>query len=541
MYTVFKMITTIKLEHCIHGSDYNEVRRFYKHNFRDFQSYELVIRAIDDRPPDRETLTRVLIEQNESFRSPAKTFENISLLEKPTTYAVVTGQQVGLFGGPMYTVFKMITTIKLAEKLRTKFPDYSFVPVFWVEGEDHDFAEMNNVSLLDSDSRVVKTEYLPGGAMPERNLGPIGELAFDGSLEQTFAALEGALQKSEFTGELIMKLRECYATGRTFNHAFTLWMNFLFEDYGPIFISSNNRELKRLLSPMFVKEISEFPKTSQMVIAQSAELEEQYHAQIKAKSVNLFLFHKGGRYLIEPREHDFSLKGTRHYLQKDELLRIAQETPEMLSPNVVLRPIAQDTLLPTVAYVAGPAEVAYNAQLKPVYEYLNIPQPVLYPRASGSFVEERLERTLEKYQLDLLQLFEDPEAVSTRVVERISEVKLDQVFGNTGTMVHDALNELKFGLKEIDPTLLSSLESVKSKIDTNLNVLKEKAIAAQKRRNETALRQVEKAVNTLLPNGNLQERKINVIYYMNKYGLELVRWLCGEMDITGFKHQVITL
>ncbi|MCZ6777204.1 MAG: bacillithiol biosynthesis cysteine-adding enzyme BshC [Ignavibacteria bacterium] len=521
--------------------DYNQVQRFYKHNFRDFESYESVMRAIDERPPDRETLTRVLIGQNESFRSPAKTFENILLLEKPTTYAVVTGQQVGLFGGPMYTVFKMITTIKLAEKLKTKFPAYDFVPVFWVEGEDHDFVEMNNVSLLDSDSRVVKIEYLPGGAMPERNLGPIGELAFDASLEQTFAALGGALQKSEFTGELIMKLRECYATGRTFNQAFTLWMNFLFEDYGPIFISSNNRELKRLLSPMFVKEISEFPKTSQMVIAQSAELEEQYHAQIKAKSVNLFLFHKGGRYLIEPREHDFSLKGTRHYLQKDELLRIAQETPEMLSSNVVLRPIAQDTLLPTVAYVAGPAEVAYNAQLKPVYEYLNIPQPVLYPRASGSFVEERLERALEKYQLDLLQFFEDPEAVSTQVIERISEVKLDQVFGNTGTMVHDALNELKFGLKEIDPTLLGSLESVKSKIDTNLNVLKEKAIAAQKRRNETALRQVEKAVNTLLPNGNLQEREINVIYYMNKYGLELVNWLCGEMDITGFKHQVITL
>jgi bacillithiol biosynthesis cysteine-adding enzyme BshC len=521
--------------------DYNAVQRFYKHNFRDFQSYESVISAISERSLDRETLTRVLIEQNKSFHSPARTFENISLLEKPTTYAVVTGQQVGLFGGPMYTVFKTITAIKLAEKLKTKFPKFDFVPVFWIEGEDHDFNEMNNVSVFDGEGKSAKIEYLPGGVMPEKNLGPIGELAFDDTLEQTFVALEGALQRSEFTSELLMKLRECYAPGRTFNEAFARWMNFLFEDYGPVFISSNNRELKRLLSPIFVKEISEFPKTSQIVIAQSAELEEHYHAQIKAKSVNLFLFHKGGRYLIEPREHDFSLKGTRHYLQKDELLRIAQETPEQLSPNVILRPIAQDTLLPTVAYVAGPAEVAYNAQLKPVYEYLNIAQPVIYPRGSGSFVEERLERALEKYQLDLLQFFEDSGQVSTRVVERISEVKLDQIFGNTGSMVHDALNELKFGLKEIDPTLLGSLESVKSKIDTNLNVLKEKAIAAQKRRNETALRQVEKAVNTLLPNGSLQEREINVIYYMNKYGLELVRWLCGEMDITGFKHQVITL
>jgi uncharacterized protein YllA (UPF0747 family) len=165
----------------------------------------------------------------------------------------------------------------------------------------------------------------------------------------------------------------------------------------------------------------------------------------------------------------------------------------------------------------------------------------LYPRASGSFIEERLERVIEKYQLDLTSFFDDVDKLTARVLEQIAEVKLDQIFGNTTTLVHDALHELKFGLKEVDPTLLGALEGVKSKIDINLGVLKEKAVAAQRRRNETAIRQIERAAQGLTPNGSLQEREINVLYFMNKYGPDLVKWLTAELDITGFKHQIITL
>ena len=521
--------------------DFPQVRQFYKHDFRDAHAYASIVEAIDRKPIDRQVLVEVLGEQNAAFGSPAKALENVALLAKPTTYAVVTGQQVGLFGGPLYTIYKTITTIKLAEKLKAKHPGLDFVPLFWLEGEDHDFAEMNNTGVLDRENKSLKVEYLPGGQMPERNLGPIGELVFDDSLSQTFAALETSLQKSEFTDSLLASVKECYATGRTFNQAFTSWMNRLFEDYGLVFISSNDARLKRRLSPLFVKEIMEFPRTSQMVIDRSAELEDRYHAQIKAKSINLFLFHKGGRYLIEPREHDFSLKGTRHFLSREELLKIAQETPELLSPNVVLRPLAQDSLLPTVAYVAGPSEIAYHAQLQPVYDNFGVTQPVIYPRASASFVDERLERALEKYQLELVTLFDDIDAVTTRVLEQIAEVKLDQIFTNTHTLIHDALHELKFGLKEIDPTLLGTLEGVKSKIDTNLSILKDKALAAQKRRNETALRQIERAAAGLLPNGNLQEREINALYFMNKYGPDLVKWLTAELDVSGFKHQIVSL
>ncbi len=521
--------------------EFKEVERFFTHNFRDPQAIHTMMASIDKQSHDRTTLVKVLEEQNKAFGSTAKALDNISLLRKPTTYAIVTGQQVSLFGGPLYTVFKTITAIKLSERLKQKYPQFDFVPVFWIEGEDHDFAEMNHISILDPEAKPVRFEYLPGGIVPEKNLGPIGELVFDASLAQSFANLEAALPKTDFTEEIIRKVKECYTVGRTFNQSFTAWMNHLFEDYGLVFISANNPELKRILSPVFVKEISEFPKTSQTVIRQGAELEDKYHAQIKAKSINLFLFHKGGRYLIEPREHDFSLKGTRHFLGKDELLKIATETPELLSPNVVLRPIVQDTLLPTLAYVAGPSEIAYHAQLKPVYEDFKVLQPIIFPRASGSFLEERVERVMEKFGLALPEFFEDAEKLTSKVAERISEVKADVLFGTASASFQDALNELKFGLKEIDPTLLGALEGIKSKIDGNLGVLKEKTVAAQKRRHETAMRQIERAIAGLLPNGVLQEREINVVYYMNKYGPDIVKWLVGEVDIAGFKHQILSL
>lgn len=521
-------------------NNFEMVQKFYATNFRNNRSYEGVINDISTRQPDRASVAEALTEQNRHFGSPASTFEHINLLAQANTFAVVTGQQVGLFGGPLYTVFKTITAVKLAFRLKEIFPEHNFVPVFWIEGEDHDFAEMNHVNLLDRENAAVNVSYLPGGALPERNLGPIGELTFDGSLEATYKQVSDTLPKTEFTDPLLQRLKGCYAPGRTFNEAFVSWMNFLFAEQGLVFISANHPRLKRLLSPLFVKELSEFPSISQMVITQSAELEGEYHAQIKAKSINLFLFHKGGRYLIEPREHDFSLKGTRHFLSGEELLAIARDTPELLSTNVILRPIAQDMLLPTVAYVAGPSEVAYHAQLRPVYEALGMVQPVVYPRASASFVEERLVRAMEKYDLQVADFFGDINRVTARVVEQISEVKVDDIFGTTTKRVHDAMNELRFGLKQIDQTLLGALDGVIAKIDTNIGVLREKSVAAQKRRNDVAVRQIEKAAQGILPNGSLQEREISILYYMNKYGPDLVGGLLQKLDINGFKHQLLT-
>ena len=514
-----------------------KLAEFFAGSYRDPGSYATVMESISRRQPDRGTLVSVLEEQNAG--AGPRTLEHIESLRSGSTFAVVTGQQVGLFGGPLYTVLKSLTTIKLAAWLKERFPSVDVVPVFWVEGEDHDFAEVHGTNVLNAEGVVSRVEYLPGGALPERNLGAVGEIAFDASLEATYAALAAALQPTEFTPGVLAGLRAHYRPGATFGSAFVGWMRELLPDSGLVFLWANDPRIKRMLSPMFLHEVRTFPQSSQLVINQSAALEQEYHAQIKAKSLNLFMFHKGGRYLIEPREADFSLKGTRHFIPPEELRRIAAESPELLSTNVVLRPLAQDTVLPTIAYVGGPSEIAYHAQLGPVYDHFGVTRPLVYPRASASFVEQRLQRAMEKYELRLQEFFGDVNRISARVLESISEVKLDALFADTGSQIHAAMEALKFGLREVDPTLLGTHENTAQRIDGSLTVLKEKAIAAQKRRNEVAIRQIEKAVNGLLPNGGLQERELNVVYFLNKYGPAFMSKLVRDLDITEAKHQVI--
>lgn len=516
------------------------VSSFFRTDFRENASYETILTALQEHPlPHRNVLSDILLEEDREYGAPDRTLANITSLRKPTTFAVVTGQQVGLFGGPMYTVLKTITTIILSRKLKEKYPRWDFVPVFWLEGEDHDFAEMNHTQVLDAQGALVKIEYLPGGVLPERNPGPVGEMIFDSSIEHTLSALGSSLPHTEFTDALMAGVKECYRQGTTFNVAFARWLKQLFPDAGLVFISANNPGLKRLLSPLFLREVTQYPVTSQIVIGQSAELEQRYHAQVKPKSINLFLFHKGGRYLIEPRENDFSLKGTRHFVTPEELQRIAAETPELLSPNVILRPLVQDTLLPTVAYVAGPSEIAYHAQLAPLYQHFGIVQPVIFPRASVTIVEERVQRVLEKFGLDVTELFGDSAQLTQRVVEKISEIKLDEMFARVTGGLTESLNELKFGLGEVDPTLTGAMENAFSKITTTVNLLKEKSIAAQNRQHETAVRQIEKAVSGILPGGSLQERQLSILHFLNKYGPDVVRWLEHHVEINGFKHQLL--
>jgi bacillithiol biosynthesis cysteine-adding enzyme BshC len=318
-------------------------------------------------------------------------------------------------------------------------------------------------------------------------------------------------------------------------------MNQVFEDSGLVFLDPGNVELKKILKPVFQKEIAGLSKTSQMVVDTSAGLEEHYHAQIKAKSINLFMLHKGGRYLIEPRENDYSLKGTRQFFSKEELNSIVENSPELISPNVVLRPICQDAILPTIAYVGGPSEVAYFAQLKPVYEFFDVQMPVVYPRASVTIMEEKVKNILEKFQVDFTEIWSGIDPLLIRIAEQVSEVKVDVLFDLLHRRIHEAVAESRFGIQQIDPTLSGAIDSTLSRIESQLNVLKEKAQSAQQRRQEVTIKQIQKVAANIFPKSNFQEREFNVIYYMNKYGPDFVKWLSGEIIIERFQHQLIEL
>jgi bacillithiol biosynthesis cysteine-adding enzyme BshC len=520
---------------------YERVSKYYNGNFRDPSHLQQIIEQVAKSPRDRSTLVRVLAEENREFHCSIKTLANIDLLHEDTTFAVVTGQQVGLLGGPLYTLYKTITALKLTQRLNDSLPDFHFVPIFWLEGEDHDFEEVNNIKVVDHDNQAKKIEYLVNGKPLDKNIGAVGDVQLDEFIDEFFKQAEEALINTEFKGKLFEAITHYYQRGTTFTKAFVGLINHFLENSGLIFLNPAHKELKRLMSPVFQREINEHPAVCQLVIDRSAELEQRFHAQIKAKALNLFLFDKEGRYLIEPRDDGFGLKGTRHHLTAEELKRIATDTPELISPNVVLRPICQDMLIPTAVYVGGPNEIAYFAQLRPVYEFFNLTMPIIYPRATATILEEKLESILDKFELDLTAFFGDLDTVLRTVSEQISDIKVEDMFQNVGTRVKESLNELKFGINQIDPTLLGALETTRSKIESQLSVLKEKTIIAQKKKNEIALKQVEKVANNTLPFGELQERQINVIYFMNKYGLDFVKWLTEELRIDLFQHQIVHL
>ncbi|HLF14768.1 MAG TPA: bacillithiol biosynthesis cysteine-adding enzyme BshC [Bacteroidota bacterium] len=522
-------------------NDFQKVRHFFASDFRSFQQIVPFDGHRRNGHSRRGVLTTVLTEQNRAFSGSEKTFHNINLLAEETTFAVVTGQQVGIAGGPLYTIYKTITALKLAGKLREIHPGLSFVPVFWLEGEDHDLEEMNSVGVLNQENNPVKITYWPRGKPAVKNVLPVGEIQVDEHIDGFIEELQRALPHSEYKKPLLESLRAAYTPGTTFNRAFAAWMNHLFPDSGIIFISANDPRIKKELAGIFRKEIENFPAVSQLIIQRSAELENGYHAQIKTKAMNLFLYHKGGRYFIEPRENDFSLRGTRHYLTREELLGIVETQPELLSPNVALRPICQDTLLPTVAYVAGPSEVAYFAQLEPVYRYFGLPMPAIFPRISGTIVEERVTRTLEKFELSINELFAPPARLQKKVLELISEVNIEEMFSEARNRINDNLNELKFGLQYIDQTLLGALETTRSKNEANLLQLRDKTVEAQAKRHETALRQLHKASATIYPNDNYQEREFNALQFLNKYGPGFVDRVSSVLRLEDYSHQLLKL
>lgn len=520
---------------------YPSVQEFYSGDFRNDADWKRVTESVLARPLDRSLLVQLLSAQNRNFHCGVRTLAHIDSLLNDNTVAVVTGQQVGLFTGPLYTIYKTLTTLKLVERLNEKFTDYNFVPVFWLEGEDHDYEEVNSIKIINGSNDVVTVEYPLDEKQKDQNLGAVGLLEFSESINDLFVKIEETTIQTEFKSKVTDLFRTAYQAGMTFNRAFVHLMNVLLEDSGLIFLDPNDKQVKQLLKPIFRRELEETPRFCQLVINRSAELEKQYHAQVKPKPLNLFLFHNQGRYLLEPRGEEYSLKGTRRHLSKDLIFSFLENEPERFSPNVVLRPLCQDWLLPTATYVAGPSEIAYFAQLKPLYDELGLQLPIIYPRASITILEEKVEKVFERFSLNLLDFFSDVEIIKERTVRQVSTMSVDELFGGTAISIQEALNQLQSRLREIDPTLVGAVENLEKKFSSNLDSLKQKTIEAQKRQHEILLRQIEKAANHVFPSSNLQERELNVLHFLNKYGLEFLRWLYGEMGIESFKHQVIRL
>ncbi len=531
------------------GEKKNEVNKFF---FADYKEKEEIFKVIDsklhnynaNRYFDKHTLTDVLKRQNMSFGANEKSAANIELLQEENTFAVVTGQQVGLYTGNIYTIYKTITAVKLAEDLKEKFPQFNFVPVFWLESEDHDLEEANHIHLINRQNELVRIGYdeiVPDEDVSKRNAKPVGSLKFDSKINEINEQLAAALMDTEYKPKILEKINSFYREGNDYKTAFAEFMNWIFKDYGLVFIDCSDSEIKKLLTPVFEKELNTSPKMCEAIINTSAELEKHYDLQVKPKVINLFYIHNGNRLLIEPREGNrYALRNSKRRFEQEELMKILFEDPENFSPNVVLRPLCQDYLLPTIAYVGGPSEVSYFAQLKPAYEHYDITMPVIYPRISVSIVESKINKFLKNYDINFEDIF-DHKKLLAKVVEKISEVKIEDEFSK----FYDDLNRVFYDMKnmtaKVDKTLLNTVDNQKDKVIQNLELFKNKLTNAQANKSDTTTSQLDKVTNNIFPKGSLQERVINISYFLNKYDDTIIKKLFDELDINRFEHEIVEL
>jgi bacillithiol biosynthesis cysteine-adding enzyme BshC len=519
--------------------DHGKVREFYDGDFRDPAAFERQTERVRSRPIAREALAEVLTEQNAGYGCGPETLGAIGKLVRDKACAVVTGQQVGLFSGPLYTIYKALTAIKLSDALNRRGPG-SFVPVFWLASDDHDLAEVDHITLLDKDNRVREIRC---PAPQHERKAPVSDIPLPQEIGDCLEQIRDLTLDTEFKADILGSLSEAYAPGRSYVEAFGRWMTRLFRSRGLILIDAGHPHLKEMGRDVFYREIAEDSPSTRLALAASERLRQAgYEAQIPlhAGILNQFYLERE-RHAIQWKDGAFDIKGLPSLATKEDLLRLTKEKPLLFSPNVLLRPLYQDALLPTVAYVGGPSEIAYFAQLKGVYEAFGLPMPVIYPRKSLTIVERKVDHILKKYHLSVPDLWRN----AAVAIGDITKEDIPDSVGRALLRVRDQLERdyasLKSEILAFDSGLAESVELAKGKMNQQLNFLEKKARQAATKRNDIAVRQLHKAVDNLFPNRHFQERVFNIVPYLIKYGAAFMDKLDQAIDIDIVDHQFLAL
>ena len=521
--------------------EFENVARFFKSNFRNKEEFLNNFKSVSEsNKTDRDKLVTLIKDQYSNISPSDKTTHNLNLLKSKKTLAVVTGQQLGLLGGPLYTIYKIITAIKLSNYLSERYDEFKFVPVFWLEGDDHDFNEIRHVNLINDKNEIQVFNY--GQEIPEdEDRGSVGFMKIDPSINQLFEEITLSIRNTEFTPDLFYNLKSFYTTDNTLKGAFKELVFWLCDKYGLIIFDPQDKKIKEMMVPIFKKELTDFRKHTETMVGVSAELEDLYHAQVKVRPVNLFYNTNDGRFLLDPVDNEFRLHKRRKRFSYEELVNLMDTEPENFSPNVLLRPICQDFVLPTAFYIGGPSEIAYFAQVMPLYEFFDVQRPVIYPRSSVTILEKNISSIIEKYNLSLNQVFWDTEILKEHVLASLTDVTIENIFGEAKEKIDIALDQLKEKLFDFDKTMSEAGTKYRQKILNYLDEFRGKAIDSQKTKYETTLRQIDKLSSTLFPNGVLQEREINFVHFANKYGNDILQKIFDEIEINRFEHQIINL
>lgn len=489
---------------------------------------------------DRNELANILAEQNRRFSAGTKTFEHIELLRQKKTVAILTGQQTGLLTGPLYTIYKALSALKMAECLRNRGIDA--VPVFWAATEDHDFEEISRAYILGAGGEEIAIELT---AADEAGGRPVGGIDLPASFASEVKRLLAALPDNEFTDEFRERVEAIWTPGHSIGDAFCTHLQSLSRDYGLIVVDPLDARLKKLAAPVFAKAIGAVDEIVPAIVDRSKELESDgYHAQVLVTPDYFPLFYHsddGVRRSVRKSGQAYRITGTNLELTKAELYEGAIGNPERFSPGVMLRPVVQDYLFPTICYFGGGAEIAYFAQNSEVYRLLERPVTPILHRQSFTIIESKHARTLEKYDLRFADIFGGLDELLPRIVEKFVNPSTAEVFPEAEGEIDTALDRLNQELSRIDPTLGDNLTKRRRKILYHIEALRKKFHRAQIARDEIVNRQLQSLFASLLPHGELQERRLNVGSFTSRYGGYFIDWVYDSIELDERGHCLLYL
>ncbi|RDW17934.1 bacillithiol biosynthesis cysteine-adding enzyme BshC [Oceanobacillus chungangensis] len=498
-----------------------EIMQFF--DYHPFDNYQQRIQNLTERTFNRSRLTRVLNKINEEWGAPVSTFNNIERLKQENSVVVIGGQQAGLLTGPLYTINKVISIIQLAKQQESEL-NIPVIPVFWIAGEDHDFEEMNHIHLPAA-NRLKKYKV----AQQNIEKRSVSNISLDEKLmKEWLDNLFVQLMESEYTKDLYDTMNACLEKSTTYTDFFARVIFQLFDDEGVVLVDSAHPLVREIEKEHFVHMIEAQPKISSGVFRTSAELkQEQYPLglDVTLDDVNLF-YHKNNERILLTRNENQEWIGKQEEVtfSTEELIGIAKDTPSLLSNNVVTRPLMQELLFPSLAFIGGPGEISYWAQLKSAFHALGITMPPVVPRLSLTYVERNLEKRIEKYDLEIEDI----------VNYGLNDFKNDWLAGKVNPPVQKLADELKAvidqahkPLRDIATELRADLSELANKnllqIHRDVEFLEKRIVSAIKEKYALEISDLDQINLALHPEGGLQERMWNPLPYLNKYGRGFVK------------------
>lgn len=508
-----------------------QTRSFYPTSTLSLDELAGHARSVNMPTERRQHVADVLLRQNRAWNASPEALKNIDKL-RGGACAVVSGQQVGLFLGPAYTLYKVITIIRLARELTSR--GVEAVPIFWLASEDHDLAEVNHAFFPDTSGELQRlqtsSEGCPGC--------PVGTV----SLGSDAASLVDELQRLVGESETLDLIRSSYEPGKTFATAFAELMTKLFSRLGLILLEPSDKAFHEIGAPILRSAAENAADLTRELLSRSRELEEVgYHAQVKVtqSSTLLFFLKDGKRLPIHHKNGGFSANGKQW--TRDELSRHIESKPELFTANVLLRSVLQDYLLPSAAYIAGPAEIAYFAQAQVVYERLLGRTTPVWPRFSTTLIEARLASWMRKYGLRLRDVLQPRQDFVAALAQRTIPADIKDDFDRSREQLERLLAPLLHALNKLDPTVESAGEVAARKMRHQLQRLESRAARTHLRREQVLDRHASMLSSLLFPEKELQERHLAGIYFLAKFGTEFIDRLVEDYRPECHDHQVIAL